>query len=67
MEGREEYSPLDPNDKTIPSPLGLGIEHRGEGVVVVGGGFGFAYWGCSEGDRQCVCGERCEYSCTFIH
>ena len=61
------YSPLDPNDKTIPCPLGLAVEPRGEGIVVVGLGFGFAYLGRSEGDRQCVGGERCEYSCTFIH
>ena len=38
MEGRGQYSPLYPNDKIIPSPLGLGIEPKGEGVVVVGGG-----------------------------
>ena len=29
MEGREAHRPLYPNDKTIPSPLGLGIEPRG--------------------------------------
>lgn len=56
MEGREAHRPLYPNDKTIPFPLGLGIEPKGEGVVVVGLGLVMAYWGRSEGDRQCVWG-----------
>jgi|GEM_PF-5746424 len=57
MEGREAHSPLYPNDKTIPFPLGSALS-LGEGIVVVGLGFGFAYWGRSEGDRQHVCGGR---------
>lgn len=66
MEDIEEYSPLYPNDKTIPFPLGSALS-LGVGFVVVGLGLVMAYWGRSEGDRQCVWGERCEYSCTFIH
>lgn len=31
---------------------------RGEGFVVVGLGLVMAYWGRSEGDRQCVWGGR---------
>ncbi len=55
MEGREEYSPLYPNDKTIPSPLRSPLS-LGEGFVVVGLSLVMAYLGRSEGDRQCVWG-----------
>ena len=57
MEGRGQHCPLYPNDKIIPFPFGLGIEPRGEGFVVVGLGLVMAYWGRSEGDRQCVWGR----------
>ena len=66
MEGREAHRPLYPNDKTIPFPLGSALS-LGGGVFVFWLGLVMAYWGRSEGDRQCVWGERCEYSCTFIH
>ena len=56
MEGRGQHCPLYPNDKIIPFPFGLGIAPRGEGFVVVGLGLVMAYWGRSEGDRQCVWG-----------
>ena len=56
MEGKGQYCPLYPKDKTIPSPLGSALS-LGEGIVVVGLGFGFAYLGRSEGDRQCVGGR----------
>ena len=36
MEGRGQYSPLYPNDKIIPFPLGLGIEPRGRGLSLLG-------------------------------
>lgn len=36
MEGREEYSPLYPNDKTIPSPLGSALSLGGRGLSFLG-------------------------------
>ena len=36
MEGRGQYSPLYPNDKTIPFPFGLGIEPRGRELSFLG-------------------------------
>ena len=36
MEDIEEYSPLYPNDKTIPFPLGSALSLRGRGLSCLG-------------------------------
>lgn len=36
MEDIEEYSPLYPNDKTIPFPLGSALSLRGRGLSFLG-------------------------------
>ena len=44
--------------RSLPYGLGqVGCLRGGEGIVVFGLGFGFAYWGRSDCDRQCVGGE----------
>ena len=67
MEDIEEYSPLYPNDKTIPFPLGLGIEPRGRGLLLLSLAWSWRIGVVLKAIGNVCGGERCEYSCTFIH